>query len=122
MKPSRADLILAGSVCLLAVLIGLCLWLFVPKGNVAVVCVDGAEVLCLDLAEDTEITVNHTHKVVVRNGEVWVESAPCRDQVCVKHPPVSREGETVVCLPYAVTVTVESDRTPLEFLGGEVTP
>lgn len=118
MKPSRADLILAGSVCLLAVLIGLCLWLFVPKGKVAVIRVDGDEVECLDLAEDTEITVNGTHKVIIRDGDVWVESAPCRDRICVKHQPISREGETIVCLPYALTVTVEIS----DIRAREVTP
>ncbi len=118
MKLKRADLILAGSVLFLALLIAFLLWLLVPVGKVAVVRVHGAEVVRLDLSEDREITVSGTHRVTVRNGEVWVESAPCRDQICVKHPAISREGETVVCLPYALTVTVEADDAFLP----EVTP
>lgn len=122
MKPTRADLILGGSVCLLAALLALALWLFSPRGMTAVIRVDNTEIARLDLTEDTELTVNGTHTVVIRDGRVWVESAPCRDQICAKHPPVSREGETIVCLPYALTVTVESEGAALPTPREEVTP
>lgn len=122
MKPTRADLILVGSVCLSAALIALALWLFAPRGMTAVIRVDGAEITRLSLSEDTELTVNGTHTVTIRDGEVWVTSAPCRDRICVEHPPISREGETIVCLPYTLTVTVESESDSPDTPVGEVTP
>jgi hypothetical protein len=111
MKMKKADLILAGGILLLAGLFALSLWLFVPSGQVAVVAVNGNEIARLDLSEDIRTTVNETHVIVVENGTVRVESAPCPDLVCVKHLPVSRVGETIVCLPYGITVTVEEGRS-----------
>ncbi len=110
MKLNKADLILAGAVLLLAGLLALALWLFVPTGQVAVVRVNGTEIARVDLGEDGRTLVNGTHTIVVENGAIRVESAPCPDLVCVKHLPVSRAGETIVCLPYGLTVTVEEGR------------
>ena len=110
MKLKKADLILAGAVLLLAGLLALALWLFAPSGQVAVVRVNGTEIARIDLAEDGRTLVNGTHTVVVESGTLRVESAPCPDLVCVKHLPVSRAGETIVCLPYGLTVTVEEGR------------
>ena len=110
MKLLKADLILVGAVLLVAVLTLLGMWLFIPEGQVAVVRVNGTEIARMDMAEDGRTLVNETHTVVVENGSVFVESAPCPDLICVKHLPVSRLGETIVCLPYELTVTVEEGR------------
>ena len=110
MKLKKADLILVGATLLLAGLLALSLWLFVPAGRVAVVSVNRSEIARIDLSEDSRTLVNGTHTVVVEKGTVRVESAPCPDLICVRHLPVSRAGETIVCLPYALTVTVEEGR------------
>ncbi len=112
MKMKRADFILAGSVLLLAAALFLGVRLFSHGGDVAVVRLDGEEVLRLDLSEDKTVTVGETHTLVVKDGGVTVTAAPCPDQICVKHPEIRREGETIVCLPYRLTVTVEASHEP----------
>ena len=102
-----ADLLLLGGVLAVAGLLALSLWLFVPKGEAAVVRMNGEIIAVLHVEENTTFAVGDTHLVVVHDRQVSVESAPCRDQICVNHPPISRDGETIVCLPYAITVTVE---------------
>lgn len=107
MKMKRADFILVGSVILLALLLLLGMKCFSPQGQEAVVRVDGVEIMRLDMGEDQTVLVNGTHTVVVKDGAVLVTSAPCRNQICAEHPAIARVGETIVCLPYTLTVTVE---------------
>lgn len=45
--------------------------------------------------------------VVVKDRKVFVEKADCREQVCVNHRPISKKGETILCLPHKVSITVE---------------
>ena len=36
-----------------------------------------------------------------------MEWADCPDQICVNHRPVSRNGESIICLPNEVVVSVK---------------
>lgn len=47
-----------------------------------------------------------TNLVRIHGGIVWIEQANCENQLCVKHDPVRREGEQIVCLPHGVVVQV----------------
>ena len=47
--------------------------------------------------------------IVIDNGQVYMEDADCPDQVCVHHKPISKSGETIICLPNQVFVEVEND-------------
>ncbi len=47
------------------------------------------------------------NRIVVRDGSVFVESAPCANQICVKSGRVSRPGQWIACLPNRVFVAVE---------------
>lgn len=106
MKPKKGDLIVAGVFLSVALVVTLCL-LLAPQGHVAVITVDGEEYARLPLDTATEMTVNGTHRVVVADGAVSVVEAPCADKICVCHEPISRAGETIICLPYRVVITVE---------------
>ncbi len=44
--------------------------------------------------------------VSVRDGAVSVEAADCRDQICVRHKPISKAGESVICLPHRLIVEI----------------
>lgn len=46
--------------------------------------------------------------IIIENGEVYMENASCPDQICVHHKGVSRNGESILCLPNEVYVEVES--------------
>ncbi len=111
MKPMRADLLLVASILLAAALLAVVWYAATPRGRVAVVTVAGEEYARLDLTTDTTLSVEGTHTVVVENGKVRVVAAPCPDQICVHHAPISRIGETIVCLPAQVIVTVEEGGT-----------
>ncbi|MBO5042190.1 MAG: NusG domain II-containing protein [Clostridia bacterium] len=107
-KLKKNDIILLAVVLGVAAVLFVSIWLLAPKGEVAVVTVDGEEFGAYDLLKDQEILLPEGHKLVIENGEARMVYAPCRDQICVHHIPVSRKGETIVCLPYRVVVTVSS--------------
>lgn len=48
--------------------------------------------------------------VVIRNGMVWVEEADCKNQICVKHKPISKNHESIVCIPHKLFIDVISSR------------
>ena len=42
----------------------------------------------------------------VTDGKVRMEAADCRDQICVRHRPVSDSGESIICLPHRFVVEI----------------
>lgn len=102
----RRDLYLIGGLLLLAVVVALLLYGLSPGGNEALVTLDGREVARIDLKTECETVVAGTHTLIVEDGSIRVEDAPCRDQICVRHAPVHRAGEVIVCLPCNLVITV----------------
>ena len=59
--------------------------------------------------DSTGEQVDIGNTIVIDNGQVYMEDADCPDQVCVHHKPISKSGETIICLPNQVFVEVEND-------------
>lgn len=51
----------------------------------------------------------HYNRVVIENGSVYMEEADCPNQICVHHKPISKHGESIVCIPNGVTLWVEGE-------------
>ncbi len=107
----RNDLILLLSVLLIAtVTLILAYTAFAGHGEVAVITVDGEEVLRLDLKKNTQAWIEGynggSNLVVVENGKVSVREASCPDLVCV-HTGEASELKSVVCAPNRVSVRIE---------------
>ncbi len=88
-------------------------FIFLPGGaaEYVEVTLDGVEVARLQLDRDTEIEAGGV-TVAVSDGEVYVKCSDCPDKLCVDHSPVSREGESIVCLPNRVVITAYSGEDP----------
>lgn len=55
--------------------------------------------------------------IEITNGQVNVTSANCRDQVCVKHPSISKDNEQIICLPNKVVIEIiSSDENKIDSL------
>lgn len=71
------------------------------------------ETTCYPLGEDTVISLNSEtgdyNTVVIEHHTVYMERASCPDQICVHHKDISKDGETIICLPNQVFITIESD-------------
>lgn len=66
----------------------------------------------LPLKKDSEkitFTVENekgTNIVEINNGEVKITDADCDDEICVKAHAISKNGESLICLPHMVVVRV----------------
>ncbi len=45
--------------------------------------------------------------IVIKDNEVYMENASCPDQICVHHKAVSKNGESIICLPNEVYIEIE---------------
>ena len=46
--------------------------------------------------------------VEISGGKVSVTEASCKNQVCVRHGSISKAGESIVCLPNRLVVSIEN--------------
>ena len=77
---------------------------------IVVVSVDGTitHEFPLHLEEDFTIYTEHgENHLVISEGQAQVKEASCPDKICVKHPPISESGQTIVCLPNKVVITIQ---------------
>lgn len=91
-------------------LISLLLFLFIrggKEGSEVRVMVEGKEIGVYSLSRDGEYSLNGgTNTIVVKDGKAYMADADCPDKLCVRQGKVSRNGETITCLPNKLTVTV----------------
>ena len=114
MKKIKNDMMLAGAILLIA-LAAFGIYLLFPKeGNTIIVSVDGKEQYLFSLEQEITQTVqNETgdlNTVVIQEGKVSVSDANCPDGICVAHHPISKVGESIVCLPHKLVVSVEENK------------
>ncbi len=108
----RNDILLIAALLLVAAIGGLYLFVFRGNGNTVTVTVDGklyAEyALTQNITKDIYTGENgeHCNRLVIRDGKAFMETATCPDGICVAHRAVFRNGESIVCLPNRVVVTV----------------
>lgn len=48
--------------------------------------------------------------VEIQDGTVRVTKADCANQICVETAPISQNGETIVCLPHKLYVTIADSK------------
>lgn len=76
------------------------------------VTVDGELFGTYSLEKEQEIEINNTNRLILKDGHADMVEANCPDQICVEHKSISKNKETIVCLPNKVIV---------EIVGGEDT-
>ena len=63
----------------------------------------------IEISADARDEVCNT--VVIKDGTVYMESASCHNQVCVKHSAISLAGESIICLPNKIIVRIEGSKS-----------
>ena len=83
---------------------------FMKKGGSVRVTVDGQTVKTVSLDDDGEYSITGYdggfNTLVVKNGKAYIKEADCPDKLCVNQGKISKEGETIICLPHRVVVEI----------------
>ena len=104
----RNDWILATAVLLAAGVLGAYLLLGRQTGSYVVISKDNEEIGTYSLKDNRVIDVGEGNRLEIKDGAVHMLYADCPDQICVDQKAISKEGETIVCLPNKVVVEVKS--------------
>lgn len=110
----RNDKILVGCLFLVAAITALFYMLSpLDKNAKVVVTMDGQVYGTYLLGEDRKIELNGKNTLQIQDGQVKMTKADCKDQICVHHRAISKEGEGIICLPNKLIVTVEHAESKL---------
>lgn len=74
-----------------------------------------------DLSKDRVIELHENGvdiTVVIENREVYVQESDCPDGVCKASGRISRSGESILCAPAGVTLTVKGGGDDVDFVAG----
>lgn len=66
----------------------------------------------LPLAEDTVKLIqsgDEYNRIIIKNKQVWVDSANCQQQICVHHAKIKYVGQSIVCLPHQLMIQISGD-------------
>jgi len=67
-------------------------------------------IVMLDKEEEYTIVSNDIIlKICVKNGEIYVSESTCRDKICLKTPPISHAGQTIVCAPGGIVIRIPGE-------------
>ncbi len=97
----------------LLVCLALVVWLLLPRqaGAQVVVTRGGEELGRYALDVPTQVSIQGANgfslTLVVEDGQAHVEDSTCPDLICQHHAPVDKTGESIICLPGQVSITVE---------------
>ena len=67
------------------------------------------------LDADTEYRYEHDglyNVIVIRDGTVRVSEANCPDRTCTHFLPISKDGQTIVCLPSGLKLVISGGEAP----------
>lgn len=83
---------------------------------------DGRLIETVDLTKDRTIPLDGAAggaTAAVQDGEIYMASAECPDQICVEHGPLRPGGTPIVCLPNRLSIQwIERDAAVDAVSGG----
>ncbi|MGN1171028.1 MAG: NusG domain II-containing protein [Lachnospiraceae bacterium] len=116
MKWKRNDLILIITVLLAAcAFYGLRLFLSRDGSGTVEVYRNKALIASYSLSEDREEVLSydgHFNILVIRDGEAFIRDADCPDRLCVNQGRIYADGQSLICLPHRLTVTIQGGKEP----------
>ena len=114
-KTKKNDILLIGAILVLALAAyaGISIFQSVNTHNAkAVVLIDGEEYgsfpLDTDVVERIELPDGSYNVLVIEEGKADVTEASCPDGVCVNHRAVSKQNQSITCLPNKLVVEIRN--------------
>lgn len=111
----KNDIILIGAILVLALAAYLGIGFYqgaTTHDAEAVVMIDGEEYgrfpLDTDLVEKIELPDGSYNVLVIKDGKADVTEASCPDGICVNHRAVSKQNQSITCLPNKLVVEIKN--------------
>ena len=119
---SKRDALLLAAAALVIIIVFVIFRFFSGgAGSTVNVTVNGEVYGTYSLDEDQEIDIKIDGKVtnvlVIKNHEADMTEADCPDQLCVHQKAISKDHETIVCLPNQVVAEVKNPKENNELDG-----
>ena len=103
----KKDIFIIVGILVVALIALLVIEMTKEAGASVIVRIDGKEVATYSLEIDAEYELNGgTNILCIKNKEAYLVDADCPDHLCVKQGKISKNGETITCLPNKLTITV----------------
>lgn len=114
----RKDIILITGIVFVAFLLRMITILFNETadmgGGWVRVFQDGEEIGIYNILEEQRVLLpygeEHYNLMVIWGGEVSVAEADCPDGLCTRQRKISRNGESIICLPHKLVIQIESNK------------
>ena len=118
LRIKKSDFVIIICVLCIAGLLFCGLKFLTPQGNTVKIEVDSKTVAAFSLDENRSYSIRKNGKVTniveIKDGKVSVSAADCPDKICVKHREISKSGESIICLPNKVVVSIESEENEVD--------
>ena len=106
----KKEVIITSLLLLLSVISLIIIRAAMPAGKEVEIRVDGEVAAVYPLSENGEYSLlSGANILVIEDGAAYMKHADCPDRVCVITGKISLVGETIVCLPNRLSVTVVGD-------------
>ena len=106
----KNDIVLIGVILIIGLVLIIIINATKTEGSRVLITVDGKKYAELPLDKDTTFTIKQEdgsiNILTVRDGQVDMTEANCPDKICVKHPNIHYNSETIVCLPHRVVLQI----------------
>lgn len=115
MQTKTKNTILIGGIIVIISLVAIVLLQLNQKdGKEVVVYINGEETARYELALNQSIQLEphdlESNRLVIQNGECFIESSNCNNQICVETGKISKTGERIVCLPHRLSIQIEGGK------------
>lgn len=108
LKPTLADGLLIVSCALIGIFVFLILLFGRSEGERIIISCGGEVLGEYSLSQDGEYSfLDGAVVVTVSGGEAFVSHADCPDKSCILMGKISKGGESIICLPNRISITVE---------------
>ena len=104
------DVIFISAILLISLLVLLAVFLTKKEGAVALVEINGVTVAEYPLSENGVFPLNGgTNVLVIEDGEAYLNFSSCPDHTCENTGKIHYVGETIICLPNKLSITIKGD-------------
>lgn len=106
----RRDCLFLASLFAFGILLTVGIYCVSENGSAITVTVDGQLYGTYTLSEPREIPIRLdggiSNVIVIEDGSAFMKDADCPDKLCMRQGAISRDGQTIVCLPHKLVVEV----------------